>query len=212
MRWAKVPIVWCESEIASDPVRVWLAISDHLRGLKRAKIGTESLIRATKLPEARVVGGLNALKQIGAISYADGWLELKPNISRIHTRVENSPLSINKVDNNSEKQENIVGDSTRIRVEDTFVERNRVAKIRGQAITWINAYFADPGWYKPARKKRFWEKLQAMFQDEYAPQALRDEAVGMLRDRAEREYRKDEENRGRIRAERDNTGPRSSSG
>ena len=217
MRWAKVPIAWCESEVVSDPVRVWLAISDRLRGLKRAKIGTESLIRATKLPEVRVAGGLRALEELGAISYAEGWLEIKPTILRARMRVENSPLSIDKVEEPSEKQgnKNLVGNSTRMRVEDTFVERNRVAKIRGEAIAWINAYFADPGWYKPARKKRFWEKLQTMFEDQYAPGPLRAEVVALLRDRAEREYKRDEKNRREAMGagvNRDNARPRGGSG
>ncbi len=202
MRWAKVPIAWAESEMVSDPIRVWLAISDRLRGLKRARIQPETIAKATKLPVARVLGGIEALTQINAISFDGKWLEVKPLTSRAPTCVELPPYKNKILDQGVVKDNRNTGggnsthtrvdNSTRTHVEDTFEERNRIAKIRTKAIKWINVYFEDPAWEKPSRKRRFWEKLQGLMQDELAPDVLRDEITEMLRGRAKREIKKRE--------------------
>ena len=202
-RWAKVPILWAESEMVCDPIRVWLAISDQTRGAKRAKISMEHVLKSTKLDESRVMAGIRSLEQMKAISFADDIVEMKPSISR--TRVNRTPLKnisleqqgVSKVIDRSKG-----GDSTRIRVEDTFEERNRLAKVRTKAIRWINDYFEQPGWHKVNRKKRFWGKLQGLFADELVPDMLRRECESILKERGNRETTK-RENKG---AEADSAG------
>jgi len=195
-RWAKVPIAWAKSEVVGDPVRVWLAISDQLRGLKRAKVRMELVLESTELPEARVSEGIQGLVDLGAISFDNCWVEIQPNISRTPTRVD-IPLEQVSLDIQGRVKENKgMGNSTRVGVRDTFEEKNRIAKVRTKAIRWVNEYFGDPSWYKPARKRRFWERLNELFEDELAPVELREEITGLLREKAGREYKKIEEKRG----------------
>ena len=194
-RWAKVPISWAGSEMVCDPIRVWLAISDQTRGARRMKIEPEHIQRSTKLAEARVSAGFKALEEMGAISVENGVVDMKPSLSR--APVDRTPLKNISLEHKRESKEIVEGEekggSTRMRVEDTFEERNRLAKVRTKAIKWINDYFEDPSWQKVNRKKRFWGRLQGLFKDELAPSVLRVECETILRERAQREYRKREE-------------------
>lgn len=200
MLWAKTPTSWVKNDAFCDTVRVWLALSMKWMAKDIARVSLSGLAQSTELSTDRVKVALDLLIQAGAIQTEKGGVVIRVEFAALACApvdIENNVLSSSNIDKTilvSSTSNKTIGDGF---FDNSFEEKNRLAKARGKAIAMIGDFFSDPSWDRGRRKKLLWDRLEDLFEDELIPRTLRDEILGFLKSKAERERMKVERREGR---------------